>query len=163
MEDNGRTTIESGSPEHTRAIGRALGESAEAGDVFLLAGELGAGKTCLTQGVLWGLGGDEYARSPTFVLVSQYRARLTLHHVDLYRLDSFTEVDGLELDEYLYGDGVCVVEWADKAVGMFPEDSLVVRLEVTGEYTRRITFEPPPRRAEWLANALSGVRSWSCR
>ena len=163
MDDSGRTTIESGSPEHTQAIGRALGECAEPGDVFLLAGELGAGKTCLTQGVLWGLGGDEYARSPTFVLVSQYRARMTLHHVDLYRLDSFTEVDGLELDEYLYGDGVCVVEWADKAEGMFPEDSLVIRLDVTGESTRRITFEPPPRRKEWLANALSGVRSWSCR
>ncbi len=163
MDDNGKTTIVSGSPEHTRAIGRALGESAEPGDVFLLAGELGAGKTCLTQGVLWGLGGDEYARSPTFVLVSQYRARLTLHHVDLYRLDSFTEVDGLELDEYLYGDGLSVVEWADKAGGMFPEGSLVIRLDVTGESTRRITFEPPPKRAEWLANALSGVRVWNCR
>ncbi len=156
-------TIVSGSPEHTRAIGRALGESAKPGDVFLLAGELGAGKTCLTQGVLWGLGGDEFARSPTFVLVSQYRARLTLHHVDLYRLDSFTEVDGLELDEYLYGDGLCVVEWADKAEGMFPEDSLVIRLDVTGDTTRRITFEPTPQRAEWLENALSGVRSWNCQ
>ena len=126
--------------------------------MFLLAGELGAGKTCLTQGVLWGLGGDEYARSPTFVLVSQYRARLTLHHVDLYRLDSFSEVYGLELDEYLYGDGVCVVEWADKAEDMFPEDSLVIRLDVTGDTTRRITFEPHPRRAAWLARALRGVR-----
>ena len=163
MDDNGKTTIVSGSPEHTRAIGRALGESAEPGDVFLLAGGLGAGKTCLTQGVLWGLGGGEYARSPTFVLVSQYRARLTLHHVDLYRLDSFTEVDGLELDEYLYGDGLCVVEWADKAGGIFPDDSLVIRLDVTGESTRRITFELPPQRAEWLANALSGVKSWNCR
>ena len=162
MDDSSRTTIESPSPEYTRAIGRALGKSAEAGDVFLLAGELGAGKTCLTQGVLWGLGGDEYARSPTFVLVSQYRARLTLHHIDLYRLDSFTEVDGLELDEYLYGDGVCVVEWADKAEGMFPEDSLVVRLDVTGDTTRRITFETSAHRAEWLSRALSGVKLWSC-
>ncbi len=163
MDDSGSMTIVSGSPEHTRAIGRALGESAEPGDVFLLAGELGAGKTCLTQGVLWGLGGHEYARSPTFVLVSQYRARLTLHHVDLYRLDSFTEVDGLELDEYLYGDGLCVVEWADKAEGMFPEDSLVVRLDVTSDTTRRITFEPPLQRAEWLSNALRGVRVWNCQ
>ena len=137
--------------------------SAEPGDVFLLAGGLGAGKTCLTQGVLWGLGGTEYARSPTFVLVSQYPARLMLHHVDLYRLDSFAEFDGLELDEYLYGDGLCVVEWADKAEGIFPETSLVIRLEVTGESTRRITFEPPRGGAEWLANALSGVLVWSCQ
>ena len=163
LDDDRGTIVESRSPEHTRAIGKALGMSAEPGDVFLLAGDLGAGKTCLTQGVLWGLGGDEYARSPTFVLVTQYRARLTLHHVDLYRLDSFTEVDGLELDEYMYGDGLCVVEWADKAEGMFPEDSLVIRLDVTGESTRRITFEPPPRMAEWLTNVLSEVRTWSCQ
>ena len=155
------TTILSRSPEHTQAIGRALGERAQAGDVFLLVGGLGAGKTCLTQGVLWGLGGDEYARSPTFVLVSQYAARLTLHHVDLYRLDSFAEVYDLELDEYFYGDGVCVIEWADKADGMFPPDSLVVRIDATGDTERRITFEPPPHRAEWLAETLKGVESWN--
>ena len=161
LADHNRTTIVSRSPEHTRAIGKALGKCAEPGDVFLLAGGLGAGKTCLTQGVLWGLGGAEYARSPTFVLVSQYPARLTLHHVDLYRLDSFPDVEGLELDEYLYGDGLCVVEWADKAEGIFPESSLAIRLEIMGESTRRITFEPPRRRAEWLANALSGVLVWN--
>ena len=162
MPNTQELTITSRSPEHTQAIGRALGEGARPGDVFLLVGELGAGKTCLTQGVLWGLGGEEYARSPTFVLVSQYTARLTLHHVDLYRLDSFADVDGLELDEYFYGDGVCVIEWADKAAGMFPPDSLVVRLEQTGDTERRITFEPPPNRAEWLADTLKGVESWNC-
>ena len=96
LEDDGRIRIVSGAPEHTQAIGRALGRSAEAGDVFLLVGGLGAGKTCLTQGILWGLGVDEYARSPTFVLMSQYSGRLTLYHVDLYRLDSIEEIEDLD-------------------------------------------------------------------
>ncbi len=125
-------------PEQTQALGRALGVAARAGDVFLLAGVLGAGKTCLTQGILWGLGLDEYARSPTFVLVAEYRARLTLYHVDLYRLDNVDEVEALGLDEYLYGDGVCVVEWADKAPGAFPPEHLSIRLEALDENTRRI-------------------------
>ena len=110
------------------------------GHVFLLSGGLGAGKTCLTQGILWGLGGEEHARSPTFVLVSRYHARLTLYHVDLYRVDAAEEMDDLGLDEYVYGDGVCVVEWADKAPGMFPEDRLEVRIELLGESTRRLTL-----------------------
>ena len=108
-------TLSSYGPEETQAIGRILGRSAEPGDVFLLVGDLGAGKTCLTQGILFGLGSEEFARSPTFVLVSQYPGRLTMYHMDLYRLDTFAEVLDLGLDEYLFGDGVSVVEWADKA------------------------------------------------
>ena len=107
-------TIASHCPEQTQSIGRLLGECALAGDVFLLSGELGAGKTCLTQGILWGLGGDEYARSPTFVLICEYPARLTLYHMDLYRLDSLDEIIDLGLDDYFFGEGVCVVEWAEK-------------------------------------------------
>ena len=85
-------SISTSSPEQTQSAGRILGAHARAGDVFLLTGELGAGKTCLTQGILWGLGGEEYARSPTFVLICEYYARLTLYHMDLYRLDSIDEV-----------------------------------------------------------------------
>ena len=132
--------IESNGPEDTQAIGRLLGESAGPGDVFLLVGDLGAGKTCLTQGILFGLGSDEFARSPTFVLVSQYPGRLTMYHMDLYRLNSFTEVLDLGLDEYLYGDGVSVVEWADKAAEAFPESHMLVEIEYTGEDTRRLSF-----------------------
>ncbi|MDA0770525.1 MAG: tRNA (adenosine(37)-N6)-threonylcarbamoyltransferase complex ATPase subunit type 1 TsaE [Chloroflexi bacterium] len=130
--------VNSDGPEDTQAIGRVLGESAEPGDVFLLVGDLGAGKTCLTQGILFGLGSDEFARSPTFVLVSQYSGRLTMYHMDLYRLNSFSEVLDLGLDEYLFGDGVSVVEWADKAAGAFPESHMLVEIEYTGEESRRL-------------------------
>ena len=142
-------------PEQTQALGRALGAAARAGDVFLLAGVLGAGKTCLTQGILWGLGLDEYARSPTFVLVAEYRARLTLYHLDLYRLDSIDEVEALGLDEYLYGDGVCVVEWADKAPGAFPPEHLFIRLEVLDESTRRIRLAADDERNRLLIEAAT--------
>ncbi len=127
-------------PEETQAVGRALGEQARPGDIFLLLGALGAGKTCLTQGVLWGLGSEEYARSPTFVLVSEHEGRLRLYHMDLYRLNSFEEIADLGLEEYLLGEGVCVVEWAQKAPGFFPEQHLKVEFERIDDTTRRLTL-----------------------
>ena len=140
MEHSYSVQVTSRSPENTQSVGRILGEHARPGDVFLLVGELGAGKTCLTQGVLWGLGLDEYARSPTFVLVSQYNGRLTLYHMDLYRLDTFDEIADLGLDEYLLGDGLSVVEWAEKAPEIFPEQHLMIQIEYLDETTRRLTL-----------------------
>ena len=96
--ESSRFELVSHRPEETQAIGRLLGAQAMRGDVFLLVGELGAGKTCLTQGIVWGLGSREYARSPSFVLVSQYQGRLTTYHIDLYRLDSIQEIADLGLD-----------------------------------------------------------------
>jgi tRNA threonylcarbamoyladenosine biosynthesis protein TsaE len=138
--------IMSHGPEETRAIGRAMGANAVPGDIFLLVGGLGTGKTCLTQGVLWGLGSGEYARSPTFVLMAQYRGRIPLYHVDLYRLDSLQEVADLGLDEYLLGDGVCVVEWAEKAPAAFPDAHLMVRIDLLDDTTRRMTLTATDRR-----------------
>ena len=129
-----------------------LGAHAHAGDVFLLTGELGAGKTCLTQGILWGLGGEEYARSPTFVLICEYYARLTLYHMDLYRLDSIDEVIDLGLDDYFLGDGVCVVEWAEKGADAFIGEHVSVVIEDTGGNSRRLTLDADsPRYSEMLS------------
>lgn len=147
-------SLGSNGPEETQAIGRVLGESAQPGDVFLLLGDLGAGKTCLTQGILFGLGSEDFARSPTFVLVSQYPARLTLYHMDLYRLDTFEEVLDLGLDEYLYGEGVCVVEWADKAAGAFPDSHLLVEIEHTSEDSRRLTLTAKGSHYEEILKAI---------
>ena len=157
MGDKARFQVISHSPEETQAIGRILGSSAEAGDIFLLVGGLGAGKTCLTQGIVWGLGVDEYARSPTFVLVSQYQGRLTLYHMDLYRLDTIEEIIDLGLDEYLYGDGVCVVEWAEKAAEVFPEQHVLVRLDYIDETSRRLTLTGSGVRHDKLFNALKAA------
>ena len=139
-------------PEETQEVGRSLGFGASSGDIFLLVGDLGAGKTCLTQGIAWGLGVHEYARSPSFVLVTQYQGRLTLYHADLYRLDTVGEILDLGLEEYLCGAGVSVVEWADKAPEVFPQDHLVIRIESTGDTSRELSFFSESRRyCEFLA------------
>ncbi len=101
-------------PEETREIGRRIGELAKAGDLYLLVGNLGAGKTCLTQGIAWGLGIKGFISSPSFVIMREHKGRLSLYHVDLYRMQSVNEIRDLGLDDYLYGKGVCVIEWANR-------------------------------------------------
>ena len=126
------------SPQETQAIGVSLGRHAKGGDVYLLTGNLGAGKTCLTQGIAQGLGVMEYARSPSFVIATRYVGRLTLHHIDLYRIGDPLEAWDLGLEEDLLGDGLCVVEWADRAPELFPAESLWVSLEYGGDECERV-------------------------
>ena len=120
--------IRSRSPDETIKIGEAIGQTANPGDLGLLRGQLGTGKTCLTQGILWGLGGTEYARSPTFVLMSQYEARMTLYHIDLYRIGSIQELEILGREEVIFGDGVTVVEWAERSGDLFIENGLNIEI-----------------------------------
>lgn len=135
--------IQSPGPEFTQDLGRIIGKHASTGDVFLLTGPLGAGKTCLTQGIALGLGVEGYVRSPTFVLMTRHQGRLTLHHVDLYRMGSPAEAWDLGLDEQLFGEGVCVIEWADRATEIFPEDCLWIDLDYGQKpESRDITLEP---------------------
>ncbi|TET42493.1 MAG: tRNA (adenosine(37)-N6)-threonylcarbamoyltransferase complex ATPase subunit type 1 TsaE, partial [Dehalococcoidia bacterium] len=108
--------LNSHSPEQTQLLGSYLGEIAQKADIFLLMGELGTGKTCLVQGIARGLDVKEYAFSPSFVILREYHGRLPLYHIDFYRLDHIEEIADLGLEEYFYGDGVCVVEWAEKGL-----------------------------------------------
>ena len=127
-------TIHTNSPEETRRIGRLIGECAAPGDVYLLTGPLGAGKTCLTQGIARGLGVDGYARSPTFVLMTRYRGRLTLHHADLYRINHPAEAWDIGFEDIVAaGDDVLIVEWADRAEGIFPDDALWISLDYAAD------------------------------
>ena len=142
------------SPEETQDIGRILGAHALPGQIFLLIGDLGAGKTCISQGVLWGLGGKEFATSPTFVLVSEYKARLTMHHIDLYRVGSPEDMIELGLEEYLSDDGISVVEWADRAIDFFPSDHLKIFMERVDETTRKLRFTTDISSFTTLLNAI---------
>ena len=126
-------TIVTHSPEETRELGACLGNQATEGDVFLLNGQLGAGKTCLTQGIASGLDVQAYTRSPSFVIATRYQGRCTLHHIDLYRLEDPMEVWDLALDEVLARDGVGVVEWAERAQGMYQVDALLVTLALVDD------------------------------
>jgi len=144
------------SPGETQSIGRLLGAKAQPGDVFLLVGPLGAGKTCLTQGIAWGLGVKEHARSPTFVLVTRYKGRLTIHHVDLFRIEDAAEALDLGLDEYLNGDGVCVVEWAEKASEVFSDQCLWIEMEYGDEEpVRRLKLHTEGCRYDLIIKALA--------
>ena len=113
----------------TRALAAALAELARPGDLVLLAGELGAGKTAFVQGFGAALGVTEPITSPTFTLVSQYRGRLELNHLDVYRLEQLTEVLDLGLAEMLDDGGVTLVEWGDAIIPALPADYLLIRLD----------------------------------
>jgi tRNA threonylcarbamoyladenosine biosynthesis protein TsaE len=134
------------SPEETQRLGIELGRIAQPGDLFMLVGELGAGKTCLTQGIAWGLDIAGYATSPTFVVINQYMGRLPLYHIDLYRLDSIEEVVDIGLDDYLYGNGVSVVEWADKAMNVLPPEHLLVEINYVSDSARNLVLNPSGER-----------------
>lgn len=128
------------SPEATAAAGERLGARLEPGDVVGLTGELGAGKTCFVQGLARGLGVTTPATSPTFVLVNEYRGRVPVHHVDVYRTQSLTELLDLGLEELLAGDGVTLVEWADRCAPLLPARTIRVHIEGVGDEPRRITI-----------------------
>jgi tRNA threonylcarbamoyladenosine biosynthesis protein TsaE len=142
------------SPEETRSLGTRLGELAMPGDLIFLSGNLGTGKTCLTQGIVWGLGSREYALSPTFVLVREIHGRLPLYHIDLYRLDRIEEVSDLGLDDYFYGQGLCVIEWAEKGESVLPVEHLLVKIEYLGDSERKFEFLPCGKRYEKLLGRL---------
>ncbi len=127
-------TIHSASENETTSFGGLIGKLSAPGDVFLFYGELGSGKTCLIRGIAAGLEVAEHAFSPSFVLIREYRGRLPLYHMDFYRLVSTAEVMDLGVEDYFYGDGVCTVEWADRAEGFLPPQHL--RIELTYD-TRR--------------------------
>jgi len=130
------------SPEQTQRLGVRIGELALPGDIFLLTGGLGTGKTCLTQGIAWGLNIEEYAFSPSFVIVRELYGRLPLYHIDLYRLDHIEEIEELGLDDYLYGNGVCVVEWAEKGLSVLPREHLLIQISYLSDTERSFQLKP---------------------
>ena len=141
-----RLKLISRSPEQTQQFGVRIGELALAGDIFFLVGALGAGKTCLTQGIAWGLDIKEYALSPSFVIVRELYGRLPLYHIDLYRLDHIEEVAELGLDDYLYGHGVCVIEWAEKGLDILPAEHLLIQINYLSDTKRGFQLKPNGKR-----------------
>jgi tRNA threonylcarbamoyladenosine biosynthesis protein TsaE len=151
------------SPEQTRRVGWRLGQHARAGDLFLLSGIFGAGKTSLTQGLAAGLGVAERATSPSFTLVNEHEgvaadgARVRLYHIDLYRLETEAEVDSLGLEDILADpDGICAIEWPDRLGDRVPPEHLLIVLEQVSETKRRLALTPSGAR---YAALLAEVRA----
>src|SRR5439155_6573608 len=132
--------FEAHSLAETEAFGRRLGQRLFAGAVVALVGPLGAGKTHLVRAVAEGLGiaDARVVSSPTFVLIQEYAARLPIYHFDAYRLNTPAEFFDLGIDEYFEGNGVSLVEWADRVESCLPAEHLRITLEVTGETSRRV-------------------------
>lgn len=141
----------SASDTATRDAGSALAPSLTVGDVMLLSGDLGAGKTQLTKGLAAGLGVDGSVTSPTFNIMLVHTGRLPLYHLDLYRLDSAGQLEDLDYFATLEGDGVVVVEWGDRFVEARPADGLDVEITISGDEERRILVKALGPRGTTLA------------
>jgi len=139
----GENVYDVGSPEEMQRLGEMIAAGLGVGDVLMLHGDLGAGKTTLTQGIAAGLGVREPVQSPTFTLVREHRGReLTLYHLDLYRLVDPDELESLGYEVYLDPpDGVSVIEWPERAGDWLPESFTVVRIDHLGGDRRRVTIE----------------------
>lgn len=123
-------TYETFSAKETFEIGKRIGSEAKPGSVYTLVGDLGVGKTVLTQGVAEGLGIDEPVNSPTFTIIQVYdEGRLPFYHFDVYRIGDESEMDEIGYEEYFYGDGVCFVEWANLIPGVIPNKHTEITIE----------------------------------
>jgi tRNA threonylcarbamoyladenosine biosynthesis protein TsaE len=140
----------------TTAFGRQLGSLLFPGAVLALVGELGAGKTHLVRAMAEGLGvpDSRVVTSPTFVLVQEYLGRLPIFHFDAYRLHSEGEFADVGIDEYYQAGGVCLIEWADRVRGCLPQEYLAMRLEITGETSRRAILQAHGRPYETVVQAI---------
>ncbi len=138
------------------ALGRRLGELLGPGDVLALRGPLGSGKTTLTKGLAEGLGVEEprWVTSPTFVLVHQYEGRVPVYHIDAYRLRSAADAEALGMEEMFFGDGVTVIEWAERIEAALPPERLDIALDIAGEEKREIALKPLGARYERVAAVM---------
>jgi tRNA threonylcarbamoyladenosine biosynthesis protein TsaE len=135
-------------PEDTLLMGRIIGENLVRGDVIALVGELGTGKTTITQGIARGLGISEkyYITSPTFTLINEYPGDITLYHLDVYRLTGPDDLGDIGYEEYFFGEGVAVIEWAEKIKDILPEDALSIFLSYIEGSEREIEISGTSQR-----------------
>ena len=135
-------TFISNSPAETEAIGRRFAKDAQVGSVLALEGELGSGKTLFTKGLVAGLGSNAAVTSPTFTIIHEYPGgRLPIYHFDFFRLEDRQSVARLGLDNYFFGDGVSVIEWADRFPELIPEKARWILFEIQSENTRAINVK----------------------
>ena len=130
------------SPAETQTIGKKIGKQLRQGDLVALIGDLGTGKTCLTQGIARGVGVDpnQIVNSPSYTLINEYAGKIPIYHVDLYRLQNHDELLDLGLDEYMEGNGICIIEWAEK-LGSLKISHTKIQITWLSEMTRQIEIQ----------------------
>ena len=158
----GELTLISDSTERTIEIGMRLGEKLEPGDIVSLIGDLGSGKTCFAKGVAIGLKADRrYISSPSFIIVNVYPARYPVFHIDLYRLSGNEEIEEVGIVEMIEeGEGIYLVEWADRMIELLPPERLDVHLTWMDETRREIKMIGRGERYAYVLKELKGCLSW---
>ena len=128
--ENRNKIFKTETPEETQALGEKLGKTLKQGDVIALVGDLGTGKTCLTQGIARGVGiaPGEIVNSPSYILINEYNGALPIYHIDLYRLENSEEIAELGLSEYIEGDGICIIEWAERIADTLPDTCIEIHI-----------------------------------
>lgn len=151
--------LETFAAEETQTLGRELAPALAPGDVISLTGDLGAGKTCFTQGVAAGLGIERAITSPTFNIIREYRGRLPLYHFDVFRLRSADELLPLGYEDYFYGPGVTIIEWGDKIAELLPADYLRIEFHrtVEAEDKRLLIVSATGARSEILLHKFQAI------
>ncbi len=137
-------TFISKSAEDTKKLGKKLAPLLCKGDVVALSGELGSGKTTFTKGIAEGLDveGSKYVNSPSFVIAKEYNGKIPLYHLDLYRIKNDLAMETIGYEEYLWSDGICVIEWAEKILKLLPEEHIRIEFYFNDHNARRIKFVP---------------------
>jgi tRNA threonylcarbamoyladenosine biosynthesis protein TsaE len=146
------------SPRQTMKWGAKLGKLLQGGEIIALIGELGTGKTCFVRGVTQGLdvGSDGWIRSPTFTLINEYHGRLPVYHIDLYRVETRSQLEGLNLREYLYSDGVSLIEWFDHLPAGEADEHLELRIAYANGAKRELAFTAHGERYQKIIEGLRG-------
>ena len=127
---NRNETFRTESPEETQTLGEKIGKTLKRGDVIALIGDLGTGKTCLTQGIARGvrIAPNEIVNSPSYILINEYNGTVPIYHIDLYRLENSEEIAELGLSEYVEGDGICIIEWAERMADALPDSCIKIHI-----------------------------------
>jgi tRNA threonylcarbamoyladenosine biosynthesis protein TsaE len=149
-------SITTNSPEETVRIASGLAKKLREGDFVALMGELGTGKTMFVKGLAEGLGVEDplYVNSPSFVVMKEYHGKKDLYHFDVFRLDLKSFCETLDYEKYFYGNGITVVEWADKIKDVLPEDYLEIGIEFSDHTQRKFSFRAVGKRAEEILEQL---------
>ena len=146
--------IKSNSTKETLKIGEKIGKLLNRGDIICLIGELGCGKTTLIKGITKGVDVASYVHSPTFIIVLKYEGKFPVYHIDLYRIENVQDAVDFGIEEYLKGDGITLIEWAEKIESLLPQEYLLIKLKLKTKNCRILEFIPKGERFVKLVKKL---------
>ena len=153
-------TIITKSPEETKNLGKDVSKLVKTGDILAFYGELGAGKTCFIQGISLGLEVKDYVTSPSFTIINEYQGKVPIYHFDLFRLNNVEEILELGYEEYFYGEGLTVIEWAEKIEQLLPKEHLKIDIKFKYRYERTISFISQGDRFNKFLKELSKIENF---